>query len=210
MNKFPIQVTKDHYFTPAYNHKSRWIHYWQQINLVLKSRAKNILEVGPGIGIVTKFLREAGFKITTIDIDPELKPDVVASVLNLPFRDNEFDLVLAAEVLEHLPFEDFRKALLELERVTKKDIIISLPDHRRTLFKISFKIPFLEEKNFIFRIPTFKKHQFDGQHYWEIGKKSFSLSKIKAEIKDTGLKIIKNFAPQDNPLNHYFIVEKLL
>jgi len=208
MSEFPIQVKKSHYLTREYNHKGRWIHYWQQINLVLKSGAKSILEIGPGIGIVTKFLKEAGFKIITIDIDPELKPDAVGSVLNMPFKENEFDLVLATEVLEHLPFEDFQKALLEIKRVTKKDIIISLPDHRRILFKISFKIPFIEEKKFIFRIPAFKKHQFDGQHHWEIGKIGFPVSKIKKEIQKAGLKIIRDFAPPDNPRNHYFILEK--
>jgi len=208
MKKFTPQVPKSHYLTLAYNHKGRWIHYWQQINLVLKSGAKTILEIGPGIGIVTKFLREAGFKVTTLDIDPKLKPDIVASVLNMPFKDDEFDLVLAAEVLEHLPFEEFKKALLGIRRVTKKNAIISLPDKRRTLLKFALKIPFFEERNFILRISTFKEHQFDGQHYWEIGKKGFSGSKIKKEIEKAGFKIVRDFAPWDNPRNHYFILEK--
>lgn len=208
MPKFSIQVKRNHYFTPAYNHKARWIHYWQQGRLILDSGVGAVLEIGPGGGVVTEFLRNAGLKITTIDIDSNLKPDVVGSVLNMPFKDNEFDLILAAEILEHLPFKNFQKALSEIKRVTKKNAIISLPDHRHTLFKISFKIPFLEQKNFILRISQFKKHQFDGQHYWEIGKKGFSVSKIKKEIKRSGLKIISNFAPWDNPQNHYFILEK--
>lgn len=208
MAKFSPQVSKNHYLTLAYNHKGRWLHYWRQINLVLKSEAKNVLEIGPGIGIVTKFLKEVGLKVTTVDIDPELKPDEIASVLNLPFRDNEFDLVLAAEVLEHLPFEDFQKALFEIKRVTKKDAIISLPDSRRVLFNIFFTFYLMKPKSFLIRMPTLKRHQFDGQHYWEIGKLGFSCSKIKQEIKGVGFKIIKNFAPRDNPYNHYFILEK--
>lgn len=208
MLEFHPQVDKSHYFTRAYNHKSRWVHYWYQISLVLDMKVKNILEIGPGAGVVTNFLRNAGLKVITLDIDKELNPDVIATVLKMPFKDNEFELVLAAEVLEHLPFEEFSKALLEIKRVTKKYVLISLPDRRHILLYFGLKIPFLKEKNVFIKIPSFKRHVFDGQHYWEIGKKGYSLKKIKKIILKTGFKILKDFVPFDAPLNHYFILEK--
>jgi SAM-dependent methyltransferase len=50
---------------------------------------------------------------------------VQASALALPFADNTFDLVLAIEVLEHLP--DPRQALLEIARVASDAVVISVP-----------------------------------------------------------------------------------
>lgn len=49
------------------------------------------------------------------------------SALRLPFEENAFDVVLCAEVLEHLP--DYRSALNEMERVLKPDgrLAISVP-----------------------------------------------------------------------------------
>jgi len=38
----------------------------------------------------------------------------------LPFRDKTFDIVLVAEVLEHLPKKDGIKVLMEAERLAKK------------------------------------------------------------------------------------------
>lgn len=49
-----------------------------------------------------------------------------ASVLNLPFGDASFDLVLCLEVLEHI--DDPDAALAELSRVAQEHVVISVPD----------------------------------------------------------------------------------
>jgi ubiquinone/menaquinone biosynthesis C-methylase UbiE len=43
--------------------------------------------------------------------------DVKADICNLPFKDNEFDIILCNHVLEHIP--DDTKAMQELYRVLK-------------------------------------------------------------------------------------------
>ncbi|MCF8049660.1 MAG: methyltransferase domain-containing protein [Desulfobacterales bacterium] len=50
-----------------------------------------------------------------------------ADLLNLPFDDHTFDLVVCAEVLEHI--KDHRKAAAELSRVLKpgKSLVVSVP-----------------------------------------------------------------------------------
>lgn len=45
----------------------------------------------------------------------------------LPFKNNSFDLVSALEVLEHLPYMVYEKALSEIERVSDKYIIVNVP-----------------------------------------------------------------------------------
>lgn len=51
----------------------------------------------------------------SIDISPESKPDIVADVHDLPFKDNEFEIILCTEVLEHVI--DPKQAILEMYRV---------------------------------------------------------------------------------------------
>lgn len=203
-----IQVNKSHYFDEKYNSKARWVSFFYQIEILQDLKAKNILEIGPGNGLVTYVLRDRGAAVTTVDIDPELKPDVVASVDKLPFADNSFDTVCAFEMLEHMPFEHFVKNLQEMSRVSRKHIIISLPDRRRILLNLVLKIPFIKYKNIFIKMPSFKRHVFDGQHYWEIGKSGYSVSVIKERIKKSGLKILNDFVRFDAPGSHYFILEK--
>lgn len=208
MNKHNIQVNKEHYFNDTYNHKARWLSFFYQIKTLRKIKAVNILEIGPGNGWVTRILRDMGVQVTTVDIDKELRPDFVAGVDKLPFADNAFDAVGAFEVLEHMPFEDFVSSLKEMSRVSSKYVVISLPDHRRILFHLLLKIPFINYKNIFIKIPSFKKHVFDGQHYWEIGKSGYSVSVIKKAIEKSGLKIVDSFVPSDAPSNHYFVLGK--
>lgn len=52
-----------------------------------------------------------------IDVSPEVKPDVVADICKLPFKDNSVDEIYTAHTLEHVP--DFTKAMRELHRVLR-------------------------------------------------------------------------------------------
>lgn len=203
----PTQVPKEHY-CHTYDHKARWLSYYYQVKTVLKTGVGTVLEIGPGNGTMSDYLRKQGLMLTTVDIDPELKPDITASLLKIPRPDNSFDLVVACEVLEHLPFEKFIPALKEFSRVSKRYVFISLPDHRRTLLYLRGKIPFVPEFALRLRIPSFVRHEFDGQHYWEIGKIGFSPRKIRKAIIGAGLRIIKDRVWHDAPMNHFFLMER--
>jgi len=202
------QVDKSHYFNQKYNHKARWLSYWYQIDLVLSTGAKSILEVGLGAGIVKKYLDSVVEEVKTLDIDSELNPDIIGSVEKMSIEDKRFDCILAAEVLEHIPYERFKDTLKEIARVSRKWAIISLPDSRRTICSWYWKIPFLSPIIVLWKINRREKHRFDGQHYWEIGKQEYSLERIKSDIINSGWKIIKSFTPQDVPTKHFFLLEK--
>ncbi|KKS00049.1 MAG: Methyltransferase type 11 [Candidatus Magasanikbacteria bacterium GW2011_GWC2_41_17] len=197
-----------HNYFNQYDNRDRWISYWQQIENVLSLQPKKVLEIGIGNKTVTNYLRERGVEVTTLDINESLKPDIVASVEKMPLADNSFDAVLAAEILEHLPFEKFVKALLEIRRVTKKHAVISVP-HWGWTFYLVLKIPLVRKLQIMFKIQGFLRHQFNGEHYWEIGKRSFPLSKIKKEISRAGFKILTDFISADSPYHHFFILEKV-
>jgi SAM-dependent methyltransferase len=123
-----VQVPPEHYWSREYNTKERTCSFWHQVDEVLGLGGGRVLEVGPGNGLVTDWLRRAGCDVMTVDHDPDLRPDVVASVTALPLGDREVDIVLAGQVLEHLPWEDAQKALGEIGRVARVGAVVSLPD----------------------------------------------------------------------------------
>lgn len=195
------------YFASDYEDKNRWMSYWHQIKEVSDFRPENVLVVGKGSGLVPEYLKLKGIKTITVDIDESLNPDVIASVLKMLFRDNEFDVVLCAQVLEHLPYDNFNQALFEIKRVAKKGAVISLP-HFGPAIRFLFKFPLFPEIKFMIKLPYPKKHIFKGEHYWEIGKSGYSLKKIKKDIEKCGFAIKKDYVVFENPLHHFFILKK--
>lgn len=97
---------------------------------------QRILEVGVGEGEVTARLAERWPDATFCGLDlpdPELAAHwdgkgfapLFGDITTLPFPDATFDLVLAIEVLEHVPFPEL--ALAELARVARRDLVVSVP-----------------------------------------------------------------------------------
>ncbi len=195
------------YFSPNYDDKKRWVSYWRQIKEVLKFRPGNVLIIGKGNGVVAEYFKLRGIKTITIDVVQSLNPDVIASVVKMPFSDDEFDVVLCAQVLEHLPYDDFGNALLEIKRVARHGAVISLPHFGPTI-RFLLKLPFLPEIKFLFKIPYPKKHVFKEEHYWEIGKMNYPPRRIKNDIKKSGFIIAGDYVVFENPLHHFFILKK--
>jgi ubiquinone/menaquinone biosynthesis C-methylase UbiE len=136
------QVDPTHYDFQRYIGKERWNSFYHQIDEIISINPDSVLEVGVGsglLGIVLKNLIHCNYK--SIDIDEELKPDFVGSVLQMDFPDNQFDAVGCFEVLEHLSYEDcFQRALSEIFRVANKAVILSLPDAEKVL-RLQIQIP---------------------------------------------------------------------
>jgi SAM-dependent methyltransferase len=130
MSERGTRVDPSVYWTPEYNTKERTCSYWHQVDEILRLEASTVLEVGPGPGIVTGWLRMAGVEVTTLDTQPEIGADVVGSVSEIPLEDGSYDAVLCSQVLEHMPIEVAAKALSEMRRVARKAAVISLPDTR--------------------------------------------------------------------------------
>ena len=195
------------YFYREYDDKKRWASYWNQISEIARFNPENVLIVGKGNGLISEYLKLRNIKNITLDIDESLNSDVIASVLKMPFPNEKFDAILCAQVLEHLPYENFLEALLEIKRVAKQGAIISLP-HFGPAVRFLLKLPFLPEIKFLFKIPYPKKHIFKGEHYWEIGKYDYPLRRIKNDIKKSGFTIKNDYVVFENPLHHFFVLKK--
>lgn len=202
------QVTKEHYRHGSYRAKDRWLSYWYQLKLIRSLSPKTVLEIGPGEGVVTNSLRTEGIAVTTCDIATDLKPDIVASVTRLPFANDRFDVALAAEVLEHIRFDDVPSALAELFRVSRRAAVISLP-HSGWTFSLQFKLPLFPHIALLFKIPHFfKTHHFNGEHYFELGKKGYSIRKITALMRSAGFTSIVITRYPDDPAHCFFVCKK--
>jgi ubiquinone/menaquinone biosynthesis C-methylase UbiE len=63
-----------------------------------------------------------------------------ADIMNLPFQDNSFDIVLCTHALEHI--RDPQKALKELIRISRQRLIIVVPKQREYKYTIDFHVNF--------------------------------------------------------------------
>lgn len=206
-------MPKNPFQTKKYDTLERFISYYYQIELIRELNPKTLLEIGIGSKVVSEYLKRMGIKVTTCDIDSNLFPDKVGDIRNLPFENESFDVVAAFQVLEHIPFSDFEKALKEMSRVSKKYAIASLP-FRHTAFEIVLKIPFIRTifkkpfLSFCLRIPLiFYNERNLGEHQWELGLRRFSLSKIR-KCFSKYFKILKEVRPTLNSYHHFFVLEK--
>jgi ubiquinone/menaquinone biosynthesis C-methylase UbiE len=207
------QVKADTYFDDTYVSLERLISYFYQIDLIRKSRPKSVLFIGVGDGMVPAFLRNHVDSVTTVDIDPDLKPDVTGDIRALPFPDAAFDLVCAFEVLEHLPFDESKKALGELARVSRGDVLVSVP-HRRTGFELVLKFPFIRTLtgktylNLPLLVPIrFPGFAVSGQHYWEIDGRTTRLKDARAMF-ESSCRIVAEYTPVMDSYHRFFVLKK--
>lgn len=94
---------------------------------------KTVLDVGCGFGWLEYRLKDKVKHITGIDVNDNdiLKAKneinsknvefITGNALKLPFKDNNFDVVISSEVIEHLPKNSEECFLKEISRVLKKE-----------------------------------------------------------------------------------------
>ena len=203
-----LNIEPNHYYR-NYDSQERFCSYWHQIDEIISNNPKNILEIGIGNRFVSRYLKHMEHNILTLDLDKRLNSDFVASVLKIPFSNELFDLVACYEVLEHLPFECFKKAISEIFRVSSSRAVLSLPDANR-FYRIYIQVPRIGVIKRIIEIPRLRKliHTFNGEHYWEIGKVGYSLETIVNAIIEAGFKIEKTYRPFEVPCHRFFILTK--
>lgn len=112
---------------------------WRRISYVFERLDKggDVLDVGSGAGQFANCLAISGEFKSVATTDPtrfnkyfELSNGIVRydnGIDRLPFPDDSFDVVTCMEVLEHLPDEVFAKAIPELRRVCRGQLVITVP-----------------------------------------------------------------------------------
>jgi ubiquinone/menaquinone biosynthesis C-methylase UbiE len=201
------QVPRSNYGFERYCIPERWASYRYQIEEILAADPSSVLEIGAGDAVTRSYIaHNTPIAYRTVDIAEDLQPDTVASVADLPFQDGAFDVAVAFQVLEHIPFEAFEQCLSELHRVARSRVIISVP-HFGPAYKFWFKGRLLPEWRFAIKLPYPRKQVFDGQHYWEIGKKGYPKARVRSVIEKQFV-IDKEFVPWENQYHRFFVLSK--
>ncbi len=191
-------------YSHRYESKRRLASYWHQVDEVLRLGATRVLLVGCGTGTPEFMLRREGVDVVSLDVDASLSPSVVGSVTALAFREGEFEAAVCCQVLEHLPFESFPRALQELRRVSRRGVVISLPDQGRVL-RFELKVPRLA-RGVLVDLPRLRPRRwsFDGQHHWEVNAAGFGVRAIERRFRDANLDVEATYRVFENPYHRFW------
>jgi hypothetical protein len=182
-----------------------------------------VLEIGVGTGVVSHLLRFNGVNVVCGDFDIPLNPDVLFDIRQCPFKCASFDVVLASQVLEHIPFEDVSDAVSSIAMCARKGIVISVPFNQDNLslslnVRVNRYLRFRGAINaFIDRFLNFyvnfgidqsaKSFVPDGEHRWEIGYKEYPLSRVRAAI-EKACPVEAEFRVPRSPYHYVFALRK--
>jgi ubiquinone/menaquinone biosynthesis C-methylase UbiE len=204
------EAYKGHFNPNMYDSQERFFAYYYQIREILRTNPLSVLEIGIGNKFVSSYLEKIGLKVVNLDILRSLLPDVKASILQMPFKEKSLDVCLCCEVLEHLPFECFSQALLELNRVCKSYTVISVPDSSY-YFGLHVNFP-IRIPRVMFSFPKLLHRKMvleeNVVHYWEIGYQGYPLSKIKMEMAKAGFKVVDTYRVPEKPDCRMFLLKK--
>ena len=145
------------------------------------SKNNNVLDIGCYTGISSKkILAEGATSVFGIDISQyaidNAKEEVrnyckVANAINLPFEDKSVDVLISITTLHNLEEKEFVKALLEIERVSKRGSFITLDAYRNNEEKDRMEAWNLTAKT-VMHVDSwaelFKDVGFTGDYYWFI------------------------------------------
>lgn len=209
------QKPAEHYSSSSYLTPQRLSSVGCQLAICNDLQADSFLEIGPGYGLLAWLLRRTGRSIHTIDINLQLAPSVVGCLPLLPFLTGSVDVTLCFQVLEHLPFEVFPDALKELKRVSRKAVVISLPN---TTKEASMGPPLGWRKRLksgfygLFGFPEhwdYSRKPMSSEHLWEVGHGGIDSVDVFRIAATCSLATVKDFR---NPLfqhHHFFVFHKL-
>jgi SAM-dependent methyltransferase len=163
-------LAREEYYSDAYFSYGQLWSFVEQIYYLREFKPQRVLEIGVGNGFVSSFLRSMQINVKTFDINPNLMPDVVASVHEITdyIKPGEFDLISCCEVLEHIPFGDFEK-IIRMFSECSDNLFLTLPVSGR-IIGFGGIVKFLKFQRWIGAWITlpFRKSRLPDMHFWEV------------------------------------------
>lgn len=201
-------------------HPDTALRYLPMVEILKKNKWENlnILEVGSGSYGIAPYLKKM---ITGVDLlfdEPNLPllRQVRGSAVKLPFDDNQFDVVLLSDVLEHLPRVQRKKVMAEAVRVGTKAVIVGGPFGEEAARQDRELAQYSKEK-------LGRMHKFFIDHLKfglpEIGdikrylKNNSKVKKIQVQGYYLNLNVrnwIMEFFISENKLSYYFYLKGLM
>jgi ubiquinone/menaquinone biosynthesis C-methylase UbiE len=156
------------------------------------------LHIAPEQSFEERFKEMANLDYTTADLDSPLA-DYKCNVQDLPFSDNEFDVVLCNHVLEHV--DDDLKAMSEILRVMKPGAfaVLLVPidfSREKTYEDPSIVTPHERQEHFL----QYDHKRLYGRDYTDRLKKAGFEVKEKNYLEELDSNLRKRYALQENEL----------
>ena len=144
------------------------------------TRQNRILDVGCAKGFMLYDFTQMipGIKVCGMDISKyaiqnaieSMRPLIcVADAKALPFPDHYFDLVVSINTIHNLPLEECKRALREIQRVTKKHAFVTVDAYRNEEEKTLMDMWNLTAQTYMHVedwVKLFKEVGYEGDYYW--------------------------------------------
>ena len=148
---------------------------------------QHVLEIGVGSGFAANYLRSNNIAVTTLDIDEDKSPDIVANLVTYEFQ-QEYDHILGFEVFEHIPFKEFKALLNKFSKFCKGYLFLSVPRNERIWLQCELKLPILG--NMAFEITTLKGKISEPHHFWEVDYGKFSKKHLEKTFEQHDFEMV--------------------
>lgn len=175
---------------------------WQSVAHLLNGRSGSALDVGAGRGVASYSLAHEGFNVVALEPDSSdlvgtgaIRKLAAETGLNIrtlselsehiTLSDGQFDVIFARAVLHHM--QDLNAGCRELARVLKPGgLLLAIREH--VISKPG-------------DLPAFL--QSHPLHHLYGGENAYMLGQYRGALQAAGLRIVKQVAPLDSPLNYY-------
>ncbi|CAL2104902.1 Methyltransferase family protein [Tenacibaculum sp. 190524A02b] len=97
-------------------HRLLWLFLQNETDFFTSNQKRKVLHIAPEQCFLKRFRNQKNIEYITSDLESPIA-DVKADICDLPFKDEEFDIIFCNHVLEHIPNDT--KAMQELYRVMK-------------------------------------------------------------------------------------------
>ena len=132
------QLDKNWKYYPIYVEKMRYVRRF--LNHV--DAQSTTIDLGCGEGLLVEEYQQRGYDIIGLDANYESECVIRGDMTKLTFGDNLFQQILCLDVIEHLDFEQQKRAISEIQRVLHPSgrALISVPNLAHFASRLTFML----------------------------------------------------------------------
>ncbi|MBU1660846.1 MAG: class I SAM-dependent methyltransferase [Chloroflexi bacterium] len=101
-----------------------------------------IMDAGCGEGVLVNEYHQRGYNIIGMDLNYSSERVLTGNVLNMPYADSTFDVIINLDVIEHFHFPQQELIVKEFARILKPggNLFISIPNLAHLLSRLTFLV----------------------------------------------------------------------